>query len=374
MADYKRIKLSIDNSLKGQASLYKRGHRIVVRLPDTVGLGRNKYWSLGIPATKEGVSRATQILSIINRDIVFEEFDQTLNKYCPKSRQRYREAQKKTVYELWLLFCENKSNSTKERNVDYLKITIGDRIKEADVNNIHNAEKMLARLTEITTPSMTERVMVKLVSLYDWCIIKKLIKEEPNPYKKLLDVIRVDAPAKADPIPRPLSKEEVDLLFKKLSPTFLPIARFCLMVGCRPSEAIGVEWQDLDMDKGYITMGRSFVIKSSKVYKSETSKKGKRRQFPLYPELIEYLNSLTKSCDLINPDPNTGTAYKYDSYSQAWNRVMPKDTTPYGCRDTFISNQIEKGIPPAVVGQWCDNSIATIEKHYLKISNAIKPI
>ena len=55
-------------------------------------------------------------------------------------------------------------------------------------------------------------------------------------------------------------------------------------------------------------------------------------------------------------------------YRRAWKSVVnpiKPNTTPYSCRDTFITQQLLKGVPTGVIAQWCDTSVAMIERHYL---------
>jgi integrase len=65
-----------------------------------------------------------------------------------------------------------------------------------------------------------------------------------------------------------------------------------------------------------------------------------------------------------------GQYFNYDTfYSRAWKTLAEKvtglKTTPYSTRDTFITRQIEKGKPIAIIAKWVDNSTAIIEKNYL---------
>ncbi|WP_315788277.1 hypothetical protein [Fischerella sp. JS2] len=89
-----------------------------------------------------------------------------------------------------------------------------------------------------------------------------------------------------------------------------------------------------------------------------------------------------------NPEPESlvflspeALSIHYRNFSRrAWDRIVDpiagRKTTPYSCRDTFISEQIAKGVPTAVVAKWCDNSVEMIEKKYLDSDflEQIKPL
>jgi integrase len=71
--------------------------------------------------------------------------------------------------------------------------------------------------------------------------------------------------------------------------------------------------------------------------------------------------------DIVFPSPQ-GKFINYNNFcNNAWNRVVDPikpDTTPYSCRDTFITLQILKRVPETAIAQWCDTSVEMIQKHY----------
>lgn len=119
-------------------------------------------------------------------------------------------------------------------------------------------------------------------------------------------------------------------------------------------------------------LGRNYVKKGGQVFESETSKTNKTRLFPKHTALAEFLGQLEVGTGKIFTS-SVGKPIIYRNYVRAWDRVMPKDTTPYCCRDTFISQQVERGVPPAVIAQWVGNSVTVIERHYLKVSLEVQP-
>lgn len=70
------------------------------------------------------------------------------------------------------------------------------------------------------------------------------------------------------------------------------------------------------------------------------------------------------------PSKSIGLQWKHIS-----DPIKP-NTTPYSCRDTFITTQILRGIPETAISEWCDTSVEMIQKHYadfLKLLS-IRPI
>jgi len=77
---------------------------------------------------------------------------------------------------------------------------------------------------------------------------------------------------------------------------------------------------------------------------------------------------------LVFPAPR-GSPLNYRNFSRrAWSKLVDPikpDTTPYSCRDTFITRQLLQGVPSTVIAKWCDTSTQMIDKDYadrLKLS------
>ncbi len=365
-------------ALKGQATLHRRGNMLRVRLPDCVGLGRDKYWSLGIAATAEGIAKGTRIVATINHDIIFEEFDPTLQKYNPQYRkEQYRKQLERTVglktplKELWQQYCEDRKGRLKDSSYYFLTETIGYNLRNLKEQNIYNAEAVAKELSRETTAKQAYRVVSRMAPMYDWAIKQGILADSKNPYRELAKELKEIADSEPEKEPRPLTDGEVNFLLTNLNASYRNLCRFNLLTGCRPSEAVGITWEDVKED--HLILGRSYVRKGKNVFQSDTSKTNQRRVFPFYEELSTFLDSLSKENELLFPNTEGGHI-GYDNYCRAWRKLKLVGTTPYCCRDTFITNQIAKGIPTAVVAQWVGNSVHIIEKHYLRVGLSVKPI
>src|SRR6476646_3403979 len=167
---------------------------------------------------------------------------------------------------------------------------------------------------------------------------------------------------------------------------YFNFVKFLFYTGCRPSEAIGLMWIDISFRDNTICFAGSITRPQGKVVVNKGSKTNKSRIFPMNSVLVEFLkkhhlaNYDLKSGDaqLVFPAPKgVDVPINYNNfYRRAWDEIvdpMKAGTTPYCCRDTFISLQVAKGVPPAIVAQWCDTSVKMIEKHYLGKSN-LKPV
>ena len=80
---------------------------------------------------------------------------------------------------------------------------------------------------------------------------------------------------------------------------------------------------------------------------------------------------------LVFPSPKR-KAINYPNFlTKVWGKIVEPikpNTTPYNCRDTFITHQLIKGVPSTVIAKWCDTSTGMIDKNYadkLKLSQRL---
>ena len=375
---YKRLD-SNEKIVRGFANLYVKGNRLYFRLPDRLGLGRNKYQATGLTDDKVGVSTAIGLLTVLNNDIAMGKVDLTLERYLPAIKTEAYKAEVESITGsgtnlklLWNNYCESRKGYIKESTLHYLVRTIGDKIHALPTDNIYEAETVRDFLLKTSTPEYADRVLKKLSLLFAWCSDLGVLRGT-NPYPKLLRHLPVGKSQNLGAIL--LSDDELATLLAKISPIYLPLTRFLFFTGCRPSEGIGLQWQDIKDD--HLVLGRSITRKDGKILHSTTSKNGKTREFPINDELGEFLSTLTSNKgeeSLVFPNTK-GESIDYAVYSKAWARATPnKDTTPYNARDWFISTQIAKGKKPIVVAEWVDNSVRVIETTYYKNNKEDKPV
>lgn len=84
-------------------------------------------------------------------------------------------------------------------------------------------------------------------------------------------VIRLKLPSGARRVePTYLTRPELDALLGKLSDQFRPVAAVCAFAGLRVSEALGLQWQDVDFGSGEITVARQLGRDGRSLAKTKT--------------------------------------------------------------------------------------------------------
>lgn len=148
---------------------------------------------------------------------------------------------------------------------------------------------------------------------------------------------------------------------------YLPYIRFSLLTGCRPAEAYGIRWCDIDLEDRRIRFAESL-----QQGKRKGTKTGVVRYFPINDELLDLLNTLLNKSGEHSPDVeifrnSEGEPMNARVFIGVWRnrlRNVIRYRPPYTMRHTFICNCLRKGIPVPTVAQWVGNSPEIIWKHY----------
>lgn len=377
---------------RGQAVILDHDGRLRIRFPKGLFAGKFKVMALGLPATPEGYREAERKLRAIQAEIDLEVFDPTLERYKPQGKQQeyltkvtdlYPDL---TVQSLWDKYLQYKQRSLKESTLDYLNNTVTRLLEKCSVESPYKALELREWLLSTTTESMTKRVLTHFNAAFKWGIKHKLLKA-PNPYDGMSQELKHNWENESTPNAfLPQEKLAIIEAFQNHKGNwngrgytgysyrhYAPFVKFLFLTGCRPSEAVGLRWADISSDFQKITFdGGIYRSPSGKAMASKGGKNNKKRNFPCNAKLQELLISIKPdeidSNSLVFPSP-TGKPIHYNNFCQSvWKKLVnpiKPGTTPYCCRDTFITEQISKNVAPAVVAKWVDNSVVMIEKHYL---------
>lgn len=133
-----------------------------------------------------------------------------------------------------------------------------------------------------------------------------------------------------------LSAEELGTFLEKIRKHKLnAFFRFCLLTGCRRSEALTVTWADIDFKKSVIH------IRGTKTVCSD-------RSIPLFPECSELLCGLKRSDERVFPHRGSYVTHEFK-------KICPAHKL-HDLRHTFATRCLECGISMKVVQQWLGHS------------------
>ncbi|MDX2231341.1 MAG: DUF3596 domain-containing protein [Leptolyngbyaceae cyanobacterium bins.349] len=382
---------------KGTVSVLVSNGRLQLRFRFA---GDRQYISLGLPDTPTNRKAAEQKKAQIELDIASGNFDPTLAKYKPKrSQQSPREvitpALTPTAAVLWQKYREYKASSLKESTRLHHE-ALARILDKTPAIPITDALVVKSELEKVTTVYQAKRILTQLGATCKWAKKHGLIDE--NPYDGMVG----EMPKyryQLEPKPNAFTEEQREQVIEAFRQHqgnwnkrgytgfayahYAPIVEFWFLTGCRPSEAIGLRWKQVSEDCQFINFAGAITYCYGKKIKTDSSKNNKHRTFPCSNRLEVLLRSLKTDESnpeaLVFPSPK-GKAINYNNFcNNAWNKLVDPikpDTTPYSCRDTFITTQILKGVPIPVIAKWCDTSVEMIQKHYADFLKmlSIRPI
>lgn len=364
----------------------RRGRVTVERFRDSIRLrwtldGKTHSLTIG-KDSKDTLRAARAKAQIIDADIAFDRFDPSLVKYG-KPLPALLAPTEIGLRHLWNEFLKDKLPYLKAKTQDeYHKFTallnkLGDRLS---YNSLDTKNALLA----VTTTDQTKRMLLYLSACCKWGMNHQLI--ESNPFAG----ISAEMPKRnsfQNPSANAFTPEEmlavIDAFQNGDYHLYTYIVQFWFFTGCRPSEAIGLTWDKISENCCFVIFDGSIqtLADGSQVW-SKGSKNNKSRVVSLSETAEALLKSFGMSSrpkTLVFPSPN-GKPINYNNFCRRiWKRVVEPikpGTTPYNCRDTFITHQLIKGVPSAVIAKWCDTSITMIDKNYadkLKLSQ-IRPM
>ncbi|MDA2937063.1 site-specific integrase [Acidobacteria bacterium AH-259-A15] len=180
------------------------------------------------------------------------------------------------------------------------------------------------------------------------------IKSNPVP-----EVENKPSPKAVNP-PRILSQEEIDKVLSAFKEAYHRLFFLILLyTGMRVSEAIKLEWSDVNFEAGD-GVGEIVVRKA---------KRHKWRRIPLFEELRE---------ELLKVQPKIGTVIKHrgkKGYERGFYNVLDrviKDTgvrhfSHHTLRHTFVSRCYQAGISDVVIASWTGHSVQVMRDIYLHL-------
>lgn len=341
---------------RGTVSVHERGRAIQLRW--TVN-GQRFYLSAGLN-TPINLFNARKLAAQIEQDILVGVFDPTLEKYKPSQPEPSEPLPPKSTVELFSLFIEARRQdgtggqaiSTRYRALLANLERFGKSIEsEAD------ARQFIDLLRSRQQPLTANQNLTLLKSFGDWTTSQKLTNENWFANIKPLKRSKVASDKR-----KPFTRDEIQRLLAtaKAHQKFYQWHDFCMLLlylGLRPSEAIGIRWQDVDLIRGEVTICSSLARDedgrtsgTSRVRKS--TKTGNSRTLPLAPSLLAMLQGRYS----IHADPSVlvfyspkGKPIDDHSFSQrVWkplcNAAGVPYRVPYACRHTVLSHGIANGM------------------------------
>ena len=344
---------------QGSGSIRKRADgRFEARFTTTDAFGNTTRHSLYAKTKRECQKKLTEALSSVNNHIYQEPQNSTVGQWL----------------DLWLdTYCTNLKPSTvatyANRIKNDLKPYLG-RIKLTDLNNIQiqHLYNLLSSGTverKPLSPKSVRCVHGILHKALEQAVQVHLLRENPADYVQL--------PKKVKPDLHPIMDENVQAFLQAIKGD--PYERLFILdlfSGLRQSELLGLQWDDIDLDSGTITVRHQLQKARSKgggyLFLDET-KNGKARQVSIPPSVVGVLRaqqSRQSACrlqmggawentrNLVFTNEKGGhlvhtTVYKH--FKKAAAKIGMDQTRFHDLRHSFAINALQAGDTPKLVSE-----------------------
>ncbi|BAZ67972.1 integrase family protein [Fischerella sp. NIES-4106] len=330
--------------------------------------GKAYYLYLGLPDGVAARNAATSKAAIIANDLISNNFDTTLNKYKPEEQRTDR----LSASELMQKFTDTRRSKLDAQTLTKYKI-IADHLKEVfnnkpayEINEVHT-EKFKKFLLERQKPITVRDRLSVLKSCWAWAIKHKLLPEN-NPWTETLTGLKV--PKK--PRPKPFTKEECEVILEgfrnhEYYSHYTDYVEFMFLTGCRPGEAIGLQWKHLWDDCSVMWIGETLVRgkrKSTKTDKDRYVKLSKRVQ----EILLNRRGDNWEPEDLVFTGPKGAPMNDNNFCKRIWKTVLQSVGVtyrkPYTTRSTLISHWLQQGENPVVIAESTGHDVRVLLDSY----------
>ncbi|QKQ76450.1 tyrosine-type recombinase/integrase [Nostoc sp. TCL240-02] len=145
---------------------------------------------------------------------------------------------------------------------------------------------------------------------------------------------------------------------------------FLWLTGCRPSEAVALKWDNVDLNKKRIKICEVEMVRGGQRITRASTKTVTYRFFPINNELEELLLLGSKRTGYVFVN-GEGKPISHAAFYSVWGTVLKKLNlhyrVPYQLRHTMISYHANNDYPLHKLAELVGNSEEVIKEHYLRL-------
>lgn len=306
--------------------------------------GKRRYLSTGYPDSPRYRRVAERKAAIIEEDIDKERFDITLDKYRPQPKFVQDDTAvdlKPSLAELWDGFIEFKRPQCSPSTMYKQYRTFTNYLLALPTHDLDQVPLIMEHCLKKIPPKSCKRFITRLSACCKWAIQAESIGT--NPFAGMASIIKIPKGQRGDDDDiYPFSVEERDVILEafradsacsKFSQVkhsyYYPFLCFLFKTGCRPSEAIALQWKHIDKDFSRIRFVQPVVESEEGRVCKAGLKTQERREFPCNQSLGKFLREIKPhGCDpdsLLFPSPRTGTWINTGNFQERiWKSVLNK--------------------------------------------------
>lgn len=229
----------------GTIAIEEKQGKYRIRLPRSIAKDSSRYISTRLDATPENLRKVQRKVFEIEEDLEAGKFDPTLDKY---QFRLYLSVVSKTskpvveLKELWGKYCvfmEPQLAATTFKK-EYV-IRYSSHINSLPTQDIFQALAIRDHLLKTLSPYTAKRTLARISSCCCWAVRNGLLAS--NPYKELVDEIRLSKEDGDRIEPDPFNIEERDAIIAAfiahpIYNHYAPFVRFLFLTGCRTGKQL----------------------------------------------------------------------------------------------------------------------------------------
>lgn len=362
---------------KGSVQIKSSNNRI--QLVFSFG-GKRHYLSTGYPDTPQYRNLAKMKASEIEKDILYERFDSTLEKYKPKSALTTVtpitpiSIPKPNLAELWGKYIEWKRPQCAPSTLKNQYRAYSGYLEKLPTHDLDRANEIREHVLQSIPINSAKRFIVALNGCCKWAVKSELIAE--NPFYGMAGEIKLPKSEKADDI-NAFSIAERDRIIEAFRDNryykfYTPLVEFLFSTGARPSEAISLQWKHVTSDLKFISFEQAVTVSEKGLIVKQGLKTQEKRKFPCNAKVQAILRNIrpenANPDALLFPSPEGKHIDFHNFRNRAWKTVLGGlDITyrkPYQTRHTFITLALENGLDARDVAWLVGNSPEVIYRRY----------
>jgi integrase len=362
-------------SKRGSVSVSTRNDMLRLRWTHQ---GRPFQLALGLPDSPLNRHKADILASEIAADIAREQFDPTLAKYKPQPEPE-PPPPALTTADLFEQFIEHRrGGGTSGQAIASRYTALLSNLKRhgQDITTPKDAAAFLTLLRGRQSPLVANQNLSLLKGFGAWCVEQGHLLE--NPWASLP---RLKESTPTNPKRQPLTADQIRTVLEatkadRYAAHYHDFVMTLFYLGVRPSEAAGLRWRHIDLERGIVNVAESLSRgadgkSAGWARQRKGTKTNKARTLTLHPNLAAVLaqrrHDDAQPDDLVFLTPR-GNAIDDHAFSQRiWKRIcglVGLERVPYSARHSLGSHLLEQGASIPQVAATLGNTPETTARHY----------
>lgn len=360
----------------------------------TIGLGSDRIQALNLALmVDEEISRLIARGEVIEIDSLKELVRQEQNKFKAKKNDGIRLVEKDDLIVLWEKYVNfhcNLNEWTEAYIITHIT-TVTNLVRKCPYQRLEQKSDIVQWLfseSKARSKATSKDRFKLIVAAIDWNSKQGNIPRKWGiEYRDLLESISIKTKKKSafgaddDAEIDIFSVAEIYLILEALQNEkysrfegkhyqYYKYIYFCWLTGCRPSEAIALKWENVNLAKKQIKFCEAEVTTGGKKIKKKGTKTVDYRYFPINRELEDLLNSIPYRSGYVFRNAS-GKSISQQAFYSVWKTLLEglgiKYRIPYQLRHTMISYHANNDYPIHKLAELVGNSEQIIKEHYLKL-------